>query len=430
MKNVNNWLSCSNSRKTTGSMMKKSREKARERHDTVMRLLVRRFVTAEQCKRDDFGITEDDVIEIRQDISTLRYELIDILKNNGMKTPNFNQDREGLAGKKGRVMERRLMKDFQIGLVEGIINEAIQSEKGPKDVFSKIAQAIGRRAGSNKSKKDWNAMVRQSTMSRDPIGSTADAAARQSRQSLRRHIIENQGTMDPDRLVQYNPKLSAVTPATRVAYAKFKISKIKQEFDEREANGSSEKGSIKGDDEVFQDGPATVKEVSETKQDSIVRPRPRPSLPSLASLKSSGSASNEASTPAPASVPKTQPTTSVTPATEAPVKKEFRPKTPIPEDPREDMTSPEPSTPKSTASTQPESKPSTPRPPSRASTDSKTNDKKEDNKGVNKEEKKEVKKTDTLKPSTSRSSPPRRSPGPPKQGGKSKVTGEVLQGWL
>lgn len=52
-----------------------------------MRLLVRRFITAEQRKRDDFGVTEDDVMEIRQDISTLRYELIDILHQNGMKTP-------------------------------------------------------------------------------------------------------------------------------------------------------------------------------------------------------------------------------------------------------------------------------------------------------------------------------------------------------
>lgn len=55
-----------------------------------MRMLVRRYVTAEQRKRDDFGITEDDVMEIRQDISTLRYELIDILRNNGMKTPTVD----------------------------------------------------------------------------------------------------------------------------------------------------------------------------------------------------------------------------------------------------------------------------------------------------------------------------------------------------
>jgi transient receptor potential cation channel subfamily C member 4 len=52
-----------------------------------MKLLVRRYVTAEQRKRDEFGVTEDDVMEIRQDISTLRFELVDILRNNGMKTP-------------------------------------------------------------------------------------------------------------------------------------------------------------------------------------------------------------------------------------------------------------------------------------------------------------------------------------------------------
>lgn len=70
---------------------KKSREKALERHDTVIRLLVRRYVTAEQRKRDDFGITEDDVMEIRQDISTLRFELVDILRQNGMQTPSLEQ---------------------------------------------------------------------------------------------------------------------------------------------------------------------------------------------------------------------------------------------------------------------------------------------------------------------------------------------------
>lgn len=71
----------------SNNLQKKSREKAMARHDTVMRLLIRRYVTAEQRKRDQFGITEDDVMEIRQDISTLRYELIDILRQNGMRTP-------------------------------------------------------------------------------------------------------------------------------------------------------------------------------------------------------------------------------------------------------------------------------------------------------------------------------------------------------
>lgn len=64
-----------------------TKDKAEARHETVMKLLVRRYVTAEQRKRDEFGVTEDDVMEIRQDISTLRFELVDILRSNGMKTP-------------------------------------------------------------------------------------------------------------------------------------------------------------------------------------------------------------------------------------------------------------------------------------------------------------------------------------------------------
>lgn len=56
-----------------------------------MRLLIRRYVTTEQSRHDDFSITEDDVMEIRQDISTLRYELIEILRQNGMQTPNVDK---------------------------------------------------------------------------------------------------------------------------------------------------------------------------------------------------------------------------------------------------------------------------------------------------------------------------------------------------
>lgn len=78
-------------------IQKKSLQQVQRRHDNIMRLLVRRYVTAEQRKRDEVGVSEDDVMEIRQDISTLRYELIDILHQNGMKTPRVNpQDATGL----------------------------------------------------------------------------------------------------------------------------------------------------------------------------------------------------------------------------------------------------------------------------------------------------------------------------------------------
>lgn len=336
-----------------------------------------------------------------------------------------------MAGKKGKVMERRLMKDFQIGLVEGIVSDAISSNKEPKDVFSKIAQAIGKRSSSKG--KDWNAMVRKSTMTRDPIGSTAEFQTRQSRQSLRRQIIEAQGKPDPDQLVAYNPMLSTVSPATRVAYAKFKISKIKQEFEDREAaGGASENTSQKGDDDVFQDASTSVKKVTETNQtSSIVRPRPRASLSSVASASSTSNTPKDPPKPT-TSIKISQPTPTVSMAPpDVPTRKEFRPKTPIPEDPREGMTTPDPDGRKSVDSNQGSRSTTPTRPPSVKSTASKAEDKKEVNKEVKKEEKKEEK-TDvpkeTLKPTTTE--PPKRSPGPPKPGGKSTVSGQVIQGWL
>ncbi|KMQ84128.1 transient receptor potential protein [Lasius niger] len=127
-------------------------------------------------------------------------------------------------------MERRLQKDFQIGIVEGIVQAVIQSEKEPKDVFSQIAKAIGRK-GSGTGRKDWNAVVRQSTIVKDPIGSTNEAVQRQTRLSLRRRLRHQPdsdlASMDPKRLVDYNPNLSEFTPVTRIAYAKFMMSKNK-----------------------------------------------------------------------------------------------------------------------------------------------------------------------------------------------------------
>ncbi|KYN44525.1 Transient receptor potential protein [Trachymyrmex septentrionalis] len=236
---------CRGSDHSTKSFIKKSREKAMIRHDTVVRLLIRRYVTAEQRKRDEFGITEDDVREIRQDISSFRYDLIDILRKNGMCTPMLDKEETNIPGKKGKVMERRLQKDFQIGIVEGIVQAVIQSEKEPKDVFSQIARAIGRK-GSGVGKKDWNAVVRQSTIAMDPIGSTNEAMQRQTRRSLRRQLRHQPdsdlASMDPKRLLDYNPNLSDFTPITRIAYAKFMLSKNKpdEQLDETNDNETEE----------------------------------------------------------------------------------------------------------------------------------------------------------------------------------------------
>lgn len=87
-------------------------------------------------------------------------------------------------------MERRLLTNFHIGIVDGVMNDILNISKETKDIFSQLAKAINKRTGSKKHKKDWNSLVRSNTLKRDPIGTSQEAHLRQNRkQSLRRHII-------------------------------------------------------------------------------------------------------------------------------------------------------------------------------------------------------------------------------------------------
>ena len=79
-----------------------------------MRNLVRRYVTQEQRKAENEGVTEDDVNEIKNDISAFRFEMIEIMRASGMNTQSASGP-SGPGGKKNRQKERRLMKGYNMG---------------------------------------------------------------------------------------------------------------------------------------------------------------------------------------------------------------------------------------------------------------------------------------------------------------------------
>ncbi|XP_037708978.1 transient receptor potential protein [Drosophila subpulchrella] len=229
----------------TKSFMRKSLERAQTLHDKVMKLLVRRYITAEQRRRDDYGITEDDIIEVRQDISSLRFELLEIFTNNSWEVPDIEKKSQGVARTtKGKVMERRILKDFQIGFVENLKQEMSESENGA-DIFSSLAKVIGRKK-TQKGDKDWNAIARKNTFASDPIGSKRSSMQRHSQRSLRKKIIEqaNEGLqMNQNQLIEFNPNLGDVTRATRVAYVKFMRKKMAAD----EVSIADEGGSTNGE---------------------------------------------------------------------------------------------------------------------------------------------------------------------------------------
>lgn len=49
-----------------------------------MRSLVWRYVSAKHRKDDESAITEDDINEVKCDISAMRYEMLEIFERNGM----------------------------------------------------------------------------------------------------------------------------------------------------------------------------------------------------------------------------------------------------------------------------------------------------------------------------------------------------------
>merc|ERR1740131_162055 len=108
---------CGGSSKMKKEHLKTVRKKVRpaserdQRYQAIMRNLVRRYVTQEQRKAENEGVTEDDVNEIKNDISAFRFELIEIMRASGMNTENASGP-SGPGGKKNRQKERRLMKGF------------------------------------------------------------------------------------------------------------------------------------------------------------------------------------------------------------------------------------------------------------------------------------------------------------------------------
>jgi len=112
------------------------------KYQAIMRNLVRRYVTQEQRKAENEGVTEDDVNEIKNDISAFRFELIEIMRASGMNIQSASGP-AGPGGKKNRQKERRLMKGFHIQSTTVPGTEvSIDMTKAKGKGFSRIAKLV------------------------------------------------------------------------------------------------------------------------------------------------------------------------------------------------------------------------------------------------------------------------------------------------
>ncbi|XP_055340739.1 transient receptor potential-gamma protein-like isoform X2 [Paramacrobiotus metropolitanus] len=101
-------------RKWSSTKMIKKITQREAKYQAVVRNLVKRYVTNMQRTQQAEGVSEDDVNEIKQDISSFRYELLHILQQSGMNTSSATNKKGVRASRKQNRQERRLMKGFQI----------------------------------------------------------------------------------------------------------------------------------------------------------------------------------------------------------------------------------------------------------------------------------------------------------------------------
>ncbi|CAH0718987.1 unnamed protein product, partial [Brenthis ino] len=84
------------------------------RYTAVMRALVWRYVSAMHRRMVEDPVTEDDINELKGDVSALRYELLDVFEKNGMDVSFTDRKEKTVLAKRMKIWERRLMKDFQV----------------------------------------------------------------------------------------------------------------------------------------------------------------------------------------------------------------------------------------------------------------------------------------------------------------------------
>uniref|UniRef100_A0A1B0BHH4 Transient receptor ion channel domain-containing protein n=1 Tax=Glossina palpalis gambiensis TaxID=67801 RepID=A0A1B0BHH4_9MUSC len=170
----------------------RKRSKKRQQNDqeniyeNILRSLVWRYVAAQHRKFEDNPVTEDDINEVKSEISTMRYEMLEIFENSGMDISSAVKKEKPCRAKRTKVWERRLMKGFQVIPIQshyeeqsnGNINaiadmQEIKIEKAPsrieketaKERFRRVAHTVAAQSATHK----WN-LVLQGTLKDSQIG--------------------------------------------------------------------------------------------------------------------------------------------------------------------------------------------------------------------------------------------------------------------
>lgn len=168
----------------------------------MIRSLVWRYVSAMQRRFDDSAVTEDDINEVKSDISAMRYEMLEIFEKNGMDISSADKKEKNHLAKRMKVWERRLMKDFHVAPTT--VEESNQVQEKGIERFRRVAKQVVSQTTSYR----WTEAVRCVTDTQ--IGRCRNRESFRNQQNLARAMNEAK------RLVEHSPIQSR--PCTPVEY--------------------------------------------------------------------------------------------------------------------------------------------------------------------------------------------------------------------
>lgn len=186
--------------------MQRRKEDRENRYTSVIRSLVWRYVSAMQRRYDDSAVTEDDINEVKADISAMRYEFLEVFERNGMDVSFTEKKEKSHLGKRMKVWERRLMKDFHVAptTAEEVEEREQSNEKGIAR-FRRVAHEIVSQTTTHK----WSAAVQGVTDTQ--IGRCRNRESFRNQQNLAKAMTEAK------RLVEHSPIQSR--PCTPLEYS-------------------------------------------------------------------------------------------------------------------------------------------------------------------------------------------------------------------
>ncbi|XP_025195999.1 transient-receptor-potential-like protein isoform X2 [Melanaphis sacchari] len=183
---------------------------------TVMRALIWRYISMKHREMENMGVTEEDIKEIKSELSTMKYDFLEVLRKNGMEVPRDHRKKS--MDRKSKIWERRLMSDFYVAPMfpsgstynsSSNIDKSLKHQLRPIDRFRKAVRMVAANSISNK----WRTTI-YDVYQNSQIGTTTGIGSYINKQNLQWAMNEVWALREKEPSTSYTPTTTNQTATT------------------------------------------------------------------------------------------------------------------------------------------------------------------------------------------------------------------------